>query len=1127
MTTNHPTDRLALLEWYLTTFVPDPGRGYTLMNPPGVKKKYTRKQKPRHPEPDLLDGGHDEQERDAPSDDDGPLLTHDVIEQSLSGATRRLPVDGRWRSIPIALAVVPRTRCGVAREAIVDVDYGGQAAVETTLAVCERLGLWAFAQLGVEGPRADGEPPHDGGHVRIPSETPLSADLLRELAERVKQAAGVAGDAFPTGQDVRLPLQLHLRAPGGPQRFPLLLQMGERIPADEPFAALTRLREVTRPNTPEQIVAALAQLPPVPRPPRPKPAHPSKVRPHHARSVITWFNRTFELGDLLDEARRRGRGKGPYLCPFHDDHDPSLAVWAREDGREVCYCHSRSSGCWAAEAPWRDAFDVYCHLHSLTTEEAVRRLAKEHQLGYQHTFVVTSRPEEPAGSARTWEAHQRLLAGARNRLREELARAACRRGWVTAIRATPGLGKTFEGAQQAWQLHRQGTRVAVVVQNHRQAEEWKQAFDTAHQGEVLIWQPKTKICTCNDRDRLVKAARLGYQLPGCREGCPYRAQEAEAEGKIVIFQAQHLFLKKGQRLAGMDVLIVDENPMNALLEEHTATQEDLAGLIDVVATEGDTPLLKLLQALHTVGRSYPRDATASLRGRRLLEQLEDVLDPADDLGDLITKASESPHARQERPLLDAGPLRRQFLYGLVEALTHDYARFVDRHVLAANTLLAFARVVEGSWAWAWYQPQTPLAVLEPDERPAVVVLDGSANKEVLEALFRGWPVDLVTIEVPFSPLVTLIQCPITPSTRKIVRDADQRRRLINQIAATCQHLGLVLDGGVGYKAIVPELERELGGRWLHYGGQRGLNDLKDAATFAIVASPTVPPDALERKAMALWSDDNLIDHTWDRVGRGEYRARDPRLEVMSRLHILEEVDQSLNRPRPVLRDKPITILVFSPYGLADLGLTPHQVVEDMPHGNHRELRQLVKAYRQARRDHGEVVHDSDGVQSGEEEEGDEDPRIDNHPDRVVAAHTAILPVTAADPVEVSTASTPPPSPQPPSPEPSPLSPLPAEESRDDGGDGGQREHGPMSAGEESFAIAPRPTTVFAARPRINLKAKDTWDDDREARAWRYAAERDYHLAEMYAWTVRDSRRRGALLQVLAEHWEAVRHARNQ
>ncbi|MDP9309969.1 MAG: hypothetical protein M3R24_03560, partial [Chloroflexota bacterium] len=258
-----------------------------------------------------------------------------------------------------------------------------------------------------------------------------------------------------------------------------------------------------------------------------------------------------------------------------------------------------------------------------------------------------------------------------------------------------------------------------------------------------------------------------------------------------------------------------------------------------------------------------------------------------------------------------------------------------------NTLLAWDGV-----AWSWFKRHTLLeGRIGGDTAPAVLVLDGSANSAIAERLYAPWPVEGVAIDAPLSPLVTVVQCKVTASTRRIVRDTKTLDSVTRAVMAVCNHLDILIDGGISYLKAEQQLAEQLGGTWLHYGGQRGNNALKDARALAIIASPTTPPDAIERKALALWSADPApIICDWVRVGRGDYRAVDARLEAMNRMHGLEELRQAAHRCRPISSTAPTTLLIFSPWDIAAIGFTPSLKIKDVPHGNSTNSAQAAARY---------------------------------------------------------------------------------------------------------------------------------------------------------------------------------------
>jgi hypothetical protein len=170
------------------------------------------------------------------------------------------------------------------------------------------------------------------------------------------------------------------------------------------------------------------------------------------------------------------------------------------------------------------------------------------------------------------------------------------------------------------------------------------------------------------------------------------------------------------------------------------------------------------------------------------------------------------------------------------------------------------------------------------------------------------------------------------------------------VAGVCAAFDVTLDGGITYLDATDCFEEILGGTWLHYGGQRGRNDLSDAQAIAIVASPTLPPDAIMRKTRALWANDlDPINAGWTRIGQGTYVASDERLQAVNRLHGHQELYQAIHRCRPILKTTPATLLIFSPWDVQELGFSPHYIVTSLPHGNSKARLQDYATYQARRR----------------------------------------------------------------------------------------------------------------------------------------------------------------------------------
>lgn len=883
-----------LLDWYHRTFVENPQGGYALMNSRTSRDKYSRKSTP------------------------------------LTALLITLAFDGKRRprtTVPYSFACVPAAPNNTTKQIALDIDMGGLDALKSVLALCDSLGLWAFAQMSYGSQ-------HAGGHVRIMLAEPVPCALASDIARRLLAATDCKGEYYPLATaastpDLRLPIMPHLRAAkGAGMRQPLLLQTGELISTERPYSALRALHDAYQPNSLEQLINALEQLPEL-SVERPTKLHKSVVNAGRGASVIDWFNREYDLFELLDAAGAKGRGR-VLVCPFHSDHSPSMGVFQLDNGRYVCKCFSRASGCPLAEMPYADAFNLYCLINRLSPSEAVKQIAAEHGLGQKRAFKLDM-PQAATGATTVtpeqWADHLAIIAARRSDLAHALDAATG--GRVTAIRATMGLGKTHAAAAHALARHRAGHMVAIAAPTHKIAEQWAAMLD----GAGFVWQPREVLCDCHDLDYMKRMAELGYSLP-CTYDCDYKAQHAKAKGKIVIFQHNHLHLDGGELFKGYETIIIDESPLSALMPLHVATLDDLRTIIN--RAPADDPAQPLLAALYDVGKARGRK-TEMLRGTELHSALADRLGGPQALQTALDAAQASPYA-QIRP---RAPEYTQQDYACPQFL----GLLLDALRIALDTgaaILGYGHMGGLQWGYGWYERKRLLSKLAGRYDTRVIILDGSANSAIYEQLCSPWQVDTCTIDAPLSPYVKVVQCTATASTRKMVIDDGLLQRTANQLAYIGDQLNISYTGGIAYKRAVEYMSEALGGQWLHYGGQRGSNELAGARAIAVVGSPTVPADALHLQASALWQAP--IADTSERLDVAYYRPIDSRLDALVSVATQEELLQSVYRARPVTAEQTMTIVVASPWPLDALGVPVARIVE-LPHGNSTELAAGVERYK--------------------------------------------------------------------------------------------------------------------------------------------------------------------------------------
>lgn len=894
------TDRPALLAWYSQTFVADPTRGYALMNPTGHDAKYARRSQ---------------------------ALTQDMLMGALNGQTRRTRPNrdcDQWQTVVCSYATIPQTADGRAKVLVLEIDAGGALVAASTLAWLRENGIYAFAQLSQSEK-------HDGAHIWIICADWQPASLLHDVSRRLIAHLKLTADAYPQDSDLRLPLMTHLRSPEGPRRFDLLTQDGEIITGAEPWAALASLHAQIKPVSTAELITLQEVLPLVPiggGKPAHAARHRSKVVPSNIQSVIDWYNQEHPLREVLGIDDERST----VCCPFHEDKHPSLSIWSIADkGKDVCACRSTQSSCPAAlnasgarlSKHW-DAFDVYCHKNRLTAKEAVTRLVEEYGLGKKRELVVEeTKPHiDPVTLPTALELHKETVTAARRALQTELYSAAQRKGEVTIIRGTMGLGKTHQAAELTNALQAQGLTVAIVAPTLAVAEnEWLPRLRNGH-----VWRSKIDLCTCHDKGYLAACIKYGFAYPHCTDhSCPYCTQQQKAFGKVIIYQHAHLALSE---FAETDVIIIDESPLSALLPEYSVTSGTLAGFIKRHPEDAAAPLCR---ALCVAAQELPQSMT-DIRGAELVATIEKHLDGW-TLADALTRARRSRfNVEQPAPPELVENMAPQFLAPLLNALTDNLPGF------------SFGKAAQvGKFAYTWHaRRDAALKAYNRLMKPALIVLDGSANEQVSRRLFEPWPVQFIDISCPISPLVTITQIDRTPATRHVLRDQGRLDTLANFVAYVANLQNLTLTGGITYAGAVDTMHQVLGGQWLHYGGQRGSNELADASAIAVVCSPTTPPAALERKALALWPDAVC---TWEKgEGQGEYKATDERLQQMHLLHAYEELRQSVYRARPLTATAPMHLLVFSPWSLEAIGITPNQTITDLPYGNSNDVKAAAAQY---------------------------------------------------------------------------------------------------------------------------------------------------------------------------------------
>lgn len=929
------------LRMLISFLIPNIRKSFALMNPQGTRAKYFySRYKSSH---------------------------QTLIDSFKNENTRRTRLENGDRTFCMTSIATLLESNGVGRVIAGDIDEGGKEAVKKALDLIKNeLGLECFGSLSTSV-KEDGSIHHDGGHFYILVKENVSAQVLRDISSYIFHRLEIEGETYPQPKQVlRLPLQAHLRAAGGSKRFPVLFPDGSLIdPEEDPKQALIDLVARWKTNSVESILKLHEKIPsecyasPIKETKKNKQEKAerrkkrqesqSKYRPKR-NDVIGRFIKENELEATLRRAGFTGyfpsRKSFSIRCPFHEDKKASLHVFEALTDRgilQVCRCYS--SNCPTHGEKYLDAFNVFCIDNNLNAKQAVKHLSDEYGWGRKKEFRVKER-EAPKIDLNALANHKLILEKKSKEIRSLLLEHSLERGKVFGFRVTPGGGKTRLSIEVANIRHKEGLSVAISVPTHSIGiKEWSQKLD-----DPFIIESRANLCTCHSESYINAAFKYGYYLPSCQPECPYKEQFEKAKGKQVIFQHNHLHLMDGDFLAGFDLVFIDEGIVSCLLPDEQADLQELLKLYNRLHNKQDpenAKALYLLNILIQAGGKMSKKEKFRI-GDEFIEQLLKEAGGLHSLKKALKQALETPmgqHQRlaapkEEKTMKTTG---RIFFAQMLKALEHDIRVFEEG---TGNPLLAWGSYIKGTkthWGFVWTEKRQLLSNLANRiDSPAVLLLDASAQKEIYEKLLEPWEYKQITIDIPISPMVKIIQCGVFGTTRKAFEQKN-REQTFRKLMYVHKQLELNPEGAVIFKDAEEDYKTIFGGETLHYGGQRGSNLLSGMESVSIIGSPTVPPDSMLRKAMALYSDEAPISTNRTRVAPGYYKAQDRRLEQINQMHTFEELRQSIHRPRPIRAEKEQTILVVSSWPLEEIGISPHQTVTEMLNGNSSEWKEFLKS----------------------------------------------------------------------------------------------------------------------------------------------------------------------------------------
>jgi hypothetical protein len=515
-------------------------------------------------------------------------------------------------------------------------------------------------------------------------------------------------------------------------------------------------------------------------------------------------------------------------------------------------------------------------------------------------------------------------------LRMQSYAAARRVPGILLVRAQPGLGKTYAAIKTA-QEH--DGRTLYLMPTHAHFEQL-QNFPIFNDELWYHWLATHAPVPGVPDDTMCREARHTTRLMGkgwplslaCKGLCPlwsatcdYRAQSGREERVIA---GVHEHITTGLDVRGVNLVIVDEEPLRAFLKPRTIPKADIAtGQYAGPITE----LYDKLRALCETGETW--------QGKRLLAEIGDIL------RDVYALVDDFDKLLPAMPLIgDRGDIEKLpawflddllvLLAGEWEAWRRGEGDWLERVTVHAGSLYLYRR------ADIWKRLPKRL-----------IIIDATANPEMYRQMFPER--ELIVYEPPVQQRGKIYQ--VTGSYNGIsqLRDRETAVKQVELCKEIADAAGYDNPGVVTFKAAVPYFAAIFGpDNVAHFGGQRGSNQLANCDAGFVVGSFSPPDtavmdivkmlkqDRLQRFAAKVLDSGAIIplrseklveyDHInedglspW-RMVSGLWTDYDLHAAMHSRREA--EMIQAVHRFRPLTRDVPIWLLSSIPTGLPLAGV---------------------------------------------------------------------------------------------------------------------------------------------------------------------------------------------------------------
>ena len=746
-----------------------------------------------------------------------------------------------------------------------------------------------------------------GGHLWVLFEGYVHCILARKLAIGAAYQCGakVKGINLETGYDievfphrdnsdgigylVRAPYGLHIKD-GKVHKF--IDNQGSDIEIHDFLDTVMLVSEL-------QLEQAVDTLPKEEKPELPQKVL-RKVNLRDSESLISIINSRLDLRTLIRNQGISVSHSGAFCCPFHDDNKESAGIFSNGD---LWKCHACGT--------YGDASEFYYRLKAQDSSdikkgEALRELAHEMGIGWRakkrYREIVVPQPD-PSSTVALHDVQQVItktledFCRAENRNRVKLIVTPAGTGRSTLATDFINLKTTEVGLSSSWLAIRHNLNIpGQEGWNHYYGRNERNClqYDLCQTLGSKHWKP-ADVC---------KACYYASM-------CDYWEQFKNKGG---IFPAEHLILSYP---FDCDFMVIDENPLQQLLEEIEITADDL-----LEAAQGHESVSALFPAF---AETIKREDIQGKFGNVLYSVLDSALK--------VTRNScLNTELEQAQRCFDGQVMDTT---GATSWQVRSYPKYFVAQLLETmgKEVKLWQRGEDFNSKLGVHEKKLFMTSLKrlgkSKNLPPIVLLDATGNAELYSKVL-GLQVDRLEINnVEKSAPVEIIQVRdnyygrealfrgkgVYLSTVRKINYLLREKNLRGKISLiTHKYLARRMAGDLNIT--------EFG--W--FGGERGSNRFEDVDILLVVGTPSISPFDIQRIGQAIWYDDSPLDLSSQ---RGKYYIfNDRRLQLLQEQYREEELYQTANRARIYTTAKPKTLIIFS--NVLSKRLLPTLIVDSFP-----------------------------------------------------------------------------------------------------------------------------------------------------------------------------------------------------